>query len=398
MNCPSASATPDSAPNASTRPLRVTLLLDTRAWAGTESHVLTLARALRDLSDPSGQREIEVTIAAPPDSPLWERARADQLPTIAIARRGAWDAGTLQTLTRRLRRGACDVLHAHNGRTALWGALAAKGARRGAGVFTHHFIEPAHAQSGGAAGALKKGVHGRLARAIAEHIAISQAVAQAVLGRGEVEAARLTVVPNGITAPKSVAGEAELPPALRADIACVARLEQEKDLPTLVRAMALLQTQRPDAPPRCVIAGEGDERAALEALIEEQSAGAVVHLAGFTPFVPAILEAARACVLPSPAEPFGLALVEAMAHRRAVVAVDQGGPREIVVPGTTGLLVPPGDAPAMGRALAELLDDPDRARHMGEAGFERFQNHFTAARMARQTLEVYRRACGFGDV
>ena len=374
------------------RPLRVTLLMDTRAWPGTESHVLTLALALREQS----QNPVEVTVAAPPGSPLWERARAAELPTLAIARRGVWDAGTLQTLTRRVRRGACDVLHAHNGRTALWAALAVQGAGRGAAVFTHHFIEPAHAQTAQSAGPLgraKTAVHLRLARGIAGHIAISEAVAHALRARGEVEPARLFVVPNGITPPALASdcdgAAAPLPDALRAEIACVARLQKEKGLPTLVRALRILKAQRPDAPPRCVIAGEGDERAALQELIIAQNTEDVVHLAGFTPHVGAILEAARVAVLPSPAEPFGLAVVEAMAHRRAVVAVDAGGPREIVVPGQTGLLVPPDDAPALAHALAQLLDDPDRAAALGEAGWQRFQDHFTAARMARQTAEVY---------
>ena len=372
------------------RPLRVTLLLDTRAWAGTESHVLTLARSLSALG-----AGVEVTLACPPGSPLWERARAAGLPTLAIARRGVWDAGTLDTLVRRVRRGSCDVLHAHNGRTALWAALAIAGARRGAGAFTHHFIEPAHAQNRGPLGRAKSAVHLQMARGIGAHIAISQAVAQALRARGEVEEGRLFVVPNGINAPdapQTPNGPEALPAALRAPIACVARLESEKGLPTLVRALAILKAQRPHDAPRCVIAGEGEQRAELEALIQGQGVRDVVHLAGFTPLVGAILEAARVCVLPASAEPFGLALVEAMSRARAVVAVDAGGPREIVVPGQTGLLVAPDDAPALARALGELLDDPDRTAALGRAGYQRFQTHFTAARMARQTLQVYRHA------
>lgn len=369
--------------------------MDTRAWAGTESHVLTLARALRDDAENDDENAVEVTLACPPGSPLWERARDLGFPTLAIARRGVWDAGTLQTLARRVRRGACDIIHAHNGRTALWAALSMQAAGRGAAVFTHHFIEPAHAQSGGPTGQLKKRVHLGLARGIAGHIAISQAVAAAIRERGEVEDARLHVVPNGINAPDAVEAT-ELPDELRADIACVARLQEEKGLPTLVRALRILKSGRPDAPPRCVIAGGGDEREALQSLIEAQGVADVMHLAGFTPLVAALLEAARVSVLPSPAEPFGLAVVEAMAHRRAVVAVDAGGPREIVVPGETGLLVPPDDPNALAHALGELLDNPDRAAAMGEAGFERYQTHFTAARMASQTAHVYRRALNQG--
>ena len=326
-----------------------------------------------------------------PDSPLWKRARAAGLPTIAIARRGIWDSDTLQTLMRRVRRGACDVVHAHNGRTALWGALAVKGARRGSCVFTHHFIEPAHAQSNGLSGQTKRRLHTILAAGIREHIAISQAVANTIIERGDVDRARVNVIHNGIYAPATI-DNTDLPQELHAEIACVARLQKEKGLPTLVRALAILKAERPDVAARCVIAGEGNERASLEELIDAQRVKDEVHLAGFTPHIGAILNAAKVSVLPSPAEPFGLAVVEAMAQKRAVVAINAGGPREIVVAGETGLLVPPDDPPALARALAELLDNPARTEAMGRAGFERFETHFTAANMGRKTAEVYKKA------
>ena len=375
-------------------PLKVTLVMDTRAWAGTESYVRTLALELRALNaegEPGG--EVLVSVAAPPASALWQRARAEALPTLAVARHHPWGLDTLQVLTRRLRRGGADVLHAHNGRTSLFGALAVRLARRGACVLTHHFISPAHAESGGLLGTLKSAAHHRLSEGIAHHIAISDAVAQAILARGEVPPARLSVVRNGIQTPPQN-GEDSLPPQLRAPIACVARLQKEKDLPTLIKAMKILRDERPNAAEslRCVIAGEGAERLALETLIREQNLEETVILAGFTPLAGQILRAAQVCVLPSSAEPFGLALVEAMAQKRAVVAINAGGPREIVVEGETGFLVPPGDAPAMARALGAVLDDPQRAQLMGEAGFARFQSHFTAQRMAREILAVYQKA------
>lgn len=399
-------------PRVSTRsvPLKVTLVMDTPIWAGTESYVQTLALALRELSaepnaSPNGAA-VEVTIAAPPGSPLWNRARAAGIATVGVARLHPWSLDTLQTLTRRLRRGATDIVHAHNGRTALFGALAVRLAGRGACVLTHHFIAPAHAESRGAIGRLKGAAHEQLAKSIAHHIAISDAVAEALMARGEVESEHLTVVRNGIEAPSgdAPAGEAlalasgdalppgdlnALPPELRAEIACIARLDKEKDLPTLVRAIQILRDERGGAAPRCVVAGEGIERGMLEALIREHDLSAVLHLAGFTPLARQLMQAAQVCVLPSVAEPFGLALVEAMAQKRAVVAIDAGGPREIVVPGQTGILVAPGDASAMARALGELLDHPERARAMGVAGFERYQHHFTSGRMAQETLAVY---------
>ncbi len=372
------------------RPLRVALLLDTRAWAGTESHVLTLACALNDLNRPNHPPQIEVTVAAPPSSALWNRAKKAGLCCLPIARRGLWDLGTLPVLVRRLRRGAVDIVHVHNGRGTLWGALAVRLAGRGACVATHHFIEPAHATQSGLKGRLSGAVHRAIEAQIKGHIAISRAVASALEERGEVAGERVSIVHNGIALSTQTLPVEDVPDELRADIACVARLEREKDIPTLVHAMTILNASRTEKA-RCIIAGEGDERVAIEALIT-QEVDCNVHLAGFTPLAPAILRAAKVAVLPSVAEPFGLAILEAMAQGKPVVAINCGGPPEIVVEGKTGLLVPPGDAGAMARALGELLDDPIRARTMGEVGLARLNEKFGAGRMAEETLAVYRRA------
>jgi glycosyltransferase involved in cell wall biosynthesis len=79
-------------------------------------------------------------------------------------------------------------------------------------------------------------------------------------------------------------------------------------------------------------------------------------------------------------EPFGLTAVEAMAAGRAVVASDTGGLRDIVAHEKTGLLVPPGDAAALGDAIARLLSDPAERQRMGAAGRER-SRRFAASRL-----------------
>ncbi len=382
------------------RPVRVLLLLDTRAWAGTESHVLTLARALNALNPVQGAPIVEVSLAVPPLSPLWKRAGAEGFSLVPIARRGAWDGATLGVLVRRLRRGATDIIHVHNGRCALWGALAVSLARRGACVATHHFIEPAHATQSGLKGRASGAVHGEIERRIAGHIAISRAVADALEARGELRSSQISIVPNGISLSPSQNSEApshgkDSPPELGAEVVCVARLQKEKDVPTLVRAMSRLNANRP-SPVRCVVAGEGQERAAIEEVIA-QEAGCNVVLAGFTPHAALLLRASRVAVLPSVAEPFGLALLEAMAQKKPVVAVNCGGPAEIVVEGETGLLVPPGDPDAMGHALGILLDDPTRAAAMGEAGYARLLAFYGADRMAERTLNVYQSALNVGE-
>jgi glycosyltransferase involved in cell wall biosynthesis len=75
--------------------------------------------------------------------------------------------------------------------------------------------------------------------------------------------------------------------------------------------------------------------------------------------------------LPTQLEPFGIALVEAMLHKLPVVATRVGAIPEIVQDGSTGDLVPPGDAGALAETLIRLLKDPERCRNYGEAGYQR---------------------------
>ncbi|HEY0184579.1 MAG TPA: glycosyltransferase family 4 protein [Rhodopila sp.] len=93
--------------------------------------------------------------------------------------------------------------------------------------------------------------------------------------------------------------------------------------------------------------------------------------------VAALLADASIFCLPSVVEPSAVASVEAMAFRLPVIATRVGGFPGMVADGETGLLVPPNDPPALAEALAALLADPQRARAMGQAGYQRGRELFT---------------------
>ncbi len=114
-----------------------------------------------------------------------------------------------------------------------------------------------------------------------------------------------------------------------------------------------------------------------------------VRLLGFRRDIPALMSACDIFVLPAPAEPFGLVLLEAMAMGKPVIAANAGGPCEIVVHGQTGLLFEPGNPQSLAAAIADLLNNPEKARAMGAAGRQRFEEHFTASRMAAQVAAIY---------
>lgn len=102
---------------------------------------------------------------------------------------------------------------------------------------------------------------------------------------------------------------------------------------------------------------------------------------------------ASVAVVPSLYEGFGFPAGEAMACEVPVVSTSGGALPEVVgQDGETGLLVPPGDSAAMAGAIASLLDDPARARAIGQAGRRRVLEHFTWRRAAERTVDVYREA------
>jgi glycogen(starch) synthase len=145
----------------------------------------------------------------------------------------------------------------------------------------------------------------------------------------------------------------------------------------LIAAMDLLKDRYPGL--RLSFAGDGDERAALEADVARRGLASRATFAGrlshdaIYPF----LASATLVAVPSQIEPFGLVALEAAQMGRPVVASSVGGLPEVVAHGKTGLLVPPGDTAALASAIASLLDNPEQAKAMGEAGRRRSESHFS---------------------
>jgi glycosyltransferase involved in cell wall biosynthesis len=108
--------------------------------------------------------------------------------------------------------------------------------------------------------------------------------------------------------------------------------------------------------------------------------------------VPELVRALDILLLPSREEPFGRALIEAMALRVPVLATSVGGPAEIIEDGREGYLLPPREPAAWARAIRRIAESADRRLEMGLAGRDRVERAFTAGHHAAAMLEVYERA------
>jgi starch synthase (maltosyl-transferring) len=202
---------------------------------------------------------------------------------------------------------------------------------------------------------------------------------------------RLTVIPNAVDLAPFDRAEAEA--LTRAALGLegvpeaaflalfVGRLDVQKGLATLLDAAGRIAELRPDLDWHLALAGEGPERDRLraESAARPGLAGRV-HWLGQRPDVPALLRASDLLVLPSLWEGMPNAVLEAMAARRAVVATAVEGTEELVTPGATGWLVPPGDPAALAAALLDTASDPGRLRRFGVAARARAEAEFTPAR------------------
>jgi glycosyltransferase involved in cell wall biosynthesis len=366
---------------------RVFLWTDSDRFAGTERHCLELAGGLRSLGVP-------VHLGCRPDSPLFHKAVDAQIRVVGMDASGA-ALGTLSRMSRMLRDGEIDLVHTHNGRCAALARVARLRAGRGTLVATQHFIAPARTNRSGLVAGLSRRIHGWIDRGISRWISISSAVGDAMISRGDTAAGKLRLVHNGVgyggaveldrMAARSVLGLPSDVPIL----VCAARLEREKGHSVLLNAISMLSREGVDF--IVVIAGEGAEEGRIRERISTLGISGWAHMVGHQPELAVWLQAADLLVLPSPAEPFGLVVLEAMCRGVPVVAADAGGPREILEDGS-GVLFVPGDARDLGWKLLELLRSPERRRRLSRAGRARWEARFNLDRMARATFQVYREA------
>lgn len=204
--------------------------------------------------------------------------------------------------------------------------------------------------------------------------------------------ARLHVIANPVLRPqwRELAAEpvAEdwFAPGAPPAIVSVGRLSEEKNFAGLIRAFARL---RMPMRVHLAIIGEGPQRPALQALIDELGLGQVVRLLGQRDNPYAYLRRARAFALASLFEGFGNVLIEAMACGAPVVSTDcPVGPREVLADGRYGELVPPGDIGALAHAIEGQLrgSDPQRLQAAHEHALQ-----FTVERSAVRYLELFER-------
>jgi glycosyltransferase involved in cell wall biosynthesis len=316
-----------------------------------------------------------------------DRKRDDLAPGFLGTARSAWQASSpVLRLWRRFRHWRPDLVHTNTLKTHLLAGAAAHLARRRLIWHLRDILS-----EGGALGLLLRAARRFRPRVIA----ISEAVRRSLQG-ADVD---VVVVHNGTDLsafrppPDREALRSGL--GLQSDhvaIAIVGRLTPWKGHRELLRAFAEVVREEPQA--RLLVVGEvafweDAYETELRNLAADLGVEPLVQWLGFRDDVPAVLGASDIFALPSIDEPFGRAIVEAMAVELPVIGTRSGGVPEIVVEGETGLLVKPGDHRDLAAALLKLVRNPEFRRSMGRVGRERATDLFDVDRTAQRVQAVY---------
>ncbi len=296
-----------------------------------------------------------------------------------------------QQIARFARRNNIQIIHSNSLKAHIYGSLAGKMARIPVLWHVRDFIDTSYLPSPAV-----KGVRW-MADTMPSHIvAVSQSVLQQLHLK---DATKAEVLYDGL-------GEEEMalfePPDETSStrngtvrIGMIGRIGQWKGQHIFLDAAAKVLAAGHDA--KFVIIGaplfgEDDYLRQLHAQVERLGIGNHVKFAGFVQNIPEVLKQLDVVVHASiSSEPFGMVIVEGMAAGKPVIASCGGGVPEIIVDGESGLLFPMGDADALAQKIETLLNDPQCAQQIGQAGFRRVRQHFTAARAARQIEDVYAR-------
>jgi glycosyltransferase involved in cell wall biosynthesis len=200
---------------------------------------------------------------------------------------------------------------------------------------------------------------------------------------------RITVVPNLVRAPPDMA-MAEPHSGGVPVIGALGRFVPKKGFADLLAALARLRDRGHWFEAR--LAGSGPEEAALRALATRLDLDGRVRFLGWVDDKRSFFAPLDLFCVPSREEPFGIVVLEGMAHGRATIATDAPGPREIVRHGVDGLLVPRAAPDALAAAMALLLDQPERRLALARAARDtvcaRFDLPVVAKRLSAAVCHV----------
>jgi glycosyltransferase involved in cell wall biosynthesis len=304
------------------------------------------------------------------------------------------DLRALVGLQRLFRTWRPTIVHTHTAKAGVLGRIAARAARVPVVVHTYHghvlreYFSPPKT-------AFFRWLETRLASVADALVAVSDTVKADLVDLGVAPAEKIRVVPLGLDLedlsgelPRGVLrGEA----GIAADVplvGMVGRLVPIKDAPTFLEAARRVRALQPAV--RFALVGDGEERPALEAECARLEMNGTVRFLGWRRDLAAVYGDLDVVVNASRNEGTPVALIEALAASRPVVATRVGGTPDLLADGAHGRLVPPADPGALAEAIVKTLEESEAARRRALAGREYVLRRHSAARLVRDVDALYR--------
>ena len=370
--------------------MRVVHLIKVNRIAGAETHLLTLLPGLL-----AEGVDVRLAVLVEPDKPMDTFCAALTAQGVPVERFIIWrdaDPALYGRLRRYFRAQKPRIVHTHLQHADLYGIPAARLAR------VPVVISSRHNENAFRRRLPYRPINRMLWRWTTSGIAISESVARFAIEVEGAAAYKLHTIPYGLPHDPRRAAER---PLLRAEkraqlgvsdhqliVGMACRLVEQKGVLYALQAFERVAARFPEA--RLIIAGDGPQRAMLEREAHRtQFMRERTRFLGWRDDVPELMAAFDILLMPSLWEGFGLVALEAMAQRVPVIASAISSLPEIITEGETGLLVPPRDVFALSHALGLLLGDRALRHHMGLMAEDRVETVFGAARMIRQTIQLY---------
>jgi len=342
-----------------------------RRFSGAE---LVCAELCEELAGRGHEVVVVTKRCAPVETALAERG----VPYRVAAVGNKFNPTVPLTIARLIRSTGAEVVHTHHSTASLWGSY---------GAWLTGVPSVAHVH------AINTSIWLLSATRI---IAVAGAVRDHLVRQGR-PADRISVVYNAVETdgfpevdPAAVRSALGLPPDCLL-VAVAAHLSRKKGHAVLLEALVTLRAHFPGV--RCVMMGAGAEEGALRALAERLGVADVGRFVGYRRDAKEVMAASDVVALPSlVGEGLPLALLEAAARARPVVATALAGVPELVIDGETGFTVAPNDAHALAERVGQLLADPSLRERMGAAARQLAIRRFTRAARVEAVEQVYERA------
>ncbi|MFN2498784.1 MAG: glycosyltransferase family 4 protein [Pyrinomonadaceae bacterium] len=365
--------------------LRILQLSSAQSLGGGERHMADLANGLVD-------RGHEVFAVLRPRSALsgeLSKVAKENVKTLPL--RNSLDAKSARELGKLVRKKDIQIVNAHMARDYPLAAYAARQSPNARLILTRHVLFPLNR------------LHRLTFSKASRIIAVSQAVASQLRADKVAPEEKISVVLNGIDANRFARAREQFNrheflqnwnlPEQGLLVGTVGELTPLKGHHDFLHAAARISTQVP----ACifVIAGidhspDGKNEARIEILVDELNLRPLVRRVKWLDNLAQLYCALDVFVSASHTESFGLAIVEAMASRTAVVATETEGAQEIIRPRETGLLTAVRSPNELAAAVTSLLMDEATRLRLAQAGQRDVAERFDVERMVKETEEVYR--------